>query len=122
MSFMLPGLMSVAYVAVLFSLDTLFGDVLRVFRCIHQSIFLSKYSDSEFNPEGDSSDSEILTLFVGRHIAKEACTMISEHYLSKVVPSDVEGLNNFGIIASKTIEFENELVSMGMLPNLCVCT
>ncbi|KAK3817203.1 MAG: Centromere/kinetochore Zw10-domain-containing protein [Benniella sp.] len=95
--------------------DTLFGDVLRVFRYIHQSIFLSKYSDSEFNPEGDSSDSEILTLFVGRHIAKEACTMISEHYLSKVVPSDVEGLSNFGIIASKTIEFENELVSMGFL-------
>lgn len=107
---------------VVLSLDTLFDDVLLVFRYIHQNVFLSGFSESEFNPKSNSegySDSHILTLFVGRHIAKEACAMILEHYLSTVVPSDVEGLNNFGLIASKTTKFENELVSMGIF--LCQC-
>ncbi|KAG0233219.1 Centromere/kinetochore protein zw10 [Mortierella sp. GBA43] len=95
--------------------DALLSDVLRVFQYIHQNIFLSGFSDPEFNPEGHSSDSEILTLFVGRQIARDACAMILEHYLATVVPSNVEELNNFGLVASKTIEFENELITMGFL-------
>ncbi|KAG0018050.1 Centromere/kinetochore protein zw10 [Entomortierella chlamydospora] len=73
------------------------------------------YSDSEFNADGSSSDTEILTYFIGRNIAKEACSMISKHYLSKVVPADVEGLSNFSSIATAATQFEDELIAIGFL-------
>ncbi|KAF9986114.1 Centromere/kinetochore protein zw10 [Modicella reniformis] len=95
--------------------DNPFSDLLKFFQFVHQNIFLSGYTGPEFNADGDSSDSDILTFQVGQNIAREACAMILEHYLSKVVPSDVEGLNNFGSIALKTTEFENELIAMGFL-------
>ncbi|KAG0366214.1 Centromere/kinetochore protein zw10 [Gamsiella multidivaricata] len=95
--------------------DDLFGQVQRVFRYIHQDIFLGGYSSPEFNAEEFSSDTEILTYFIGRNIAKETCALISKHYLSKIVPTDVEGLNNFGSIASIATQFEDELIAMGFL-------
>ncbi|KAF9399657.1 Centromere/kinetochore protein zw10 [Mortierella sp. AD011] len=72
-------------------------------------------ADSEFNADGSSSDTEILTYFIGRNIAKEACSMISKHYLSKVVPADVEGLSNFSSIATSATQFEDELIAIGFL-------
>ncbi|KAF9205500.1 Centromere/kinetochore protein zw10 [Haplosporangium sp. Z 27] len=95
--------------------EGLFSQVGRVFHFIHKNIFLSNYSDSDFNADNYSSDSEILTYFIGRNIAKEACSMISRYYLSKIVPADVEGLNNFGSITSTVTQFEDELIAMGFL-------
>ncbi|KAG0306340.1 Centromere/kinetochore protein zw10 [Dissophora globulifera] len=93
----------------------IFSQVRRVFQYIHREIFLSGYSGPEFNAEQFSSDTEILTYFIGRSIAKETCAMISKYYLSKVVPTDVEGLHNFGSIASTAIQLEEDLIAMGFL-------
>ncbi|KAF9437148.1 Centromere/kinetochore protein zw10 [Entomortierella beljakovae] len=93
----------------------IFSQVLSVFRYIHESIFLSKFSNSEYNAEEYSSDTEILTYFIGRNIAKEACSLLSKHYLSRVVPVDVDELNKFGSIASAATRFEDELIAMGFL-------
>ncbi|KAF9347060.1 Centromere/kinetochore protein zw10 [Mortierella sp. AD094] len=93
----------------------LFSQVLSVFHYIHKDIFLSGYSDPEYNADGHSSDTEILTYFIGRNIAKEACSMIAKYYLSKIVPTDVEGLNSFGSIATAASQFEDELIAIGFL-------
>ncbi|KAF8938445.1 Centromere/kinetochore protein zw10 [Dissophora ornata] len=95
--------------------DNLFSQVMSVFHYIHRNIFLSGYSGPEFNAEEFSSDTEILTYFIGRNIAKETCAMISKHYLSKVVPTNVEELQSFGSIASTVTQFEDELIAMGFL-------
>lgn len=84
-----------------------------MFEFIYHSIFLQGYSSPEFNSEDDSSDTEILTHFIGRNIAKESCAMISKHYLSKIVPTDVEGLRSFGSIATAAVQLEDDLVAMG---------
>ncbi len=94
-------------------LDNLFDNVRRVFEFIYRSIFLQGCSSSEFHLEDDSPDTEILNHFIGRNIAKESCAMISKHYLSKIVPTDVEGLRSFGSIATAAIQFEDDLIAMG---------
>ncbi|KAF9107846.1 Centromere/kinetochore protein zw10 [Mortierella sp. AM989] len=96
-------------------IEDLFSQVRSVFNYIHKDIFLGGYSNAEFNAEEYSSDTEILTYFIGRNIAKEACSMISKYYLAKVVPENVEGLNSFGSIASTATRFEDELIAMGFL-------
>ncbi|KAG0251028.1 Centromere/kinetochore protein zw10 [Mortierella polycephala] len=95
--------------------DGLFENIRRVFEYIQRDIFLQGYVSAEFNADEFSSDTEILTHFIGRNIAKEACAMISKHYLSTIVPSDVQGLKKFGSIASTATQFEDSLVSMGFL-------
>ncbi|KAF9965837.1 Centromere/kinetochore protein zw10 [Mortierella alpina] len=95
--------------------EDLFSNVRKVFEFIYRGIFLHGYSSSEFNSEDDSSDTEILTHFIGRNIAKESCAMISKHYLSKIVPTDIEGLRGFGSIATAAIQFEDDLIAMGFL-------
>ncbi|KAF9945249.1 Centromere/kinetochore protein zw10 [Mortierella alpina] len=95
--------------------DNLFDNVRKVFEFIYRGIFLHGYSSPEFNADNDSSDTEILTHFIGRNIAKESCAMISRHYLSKIVPTDVEGLRSFGSIAAVATQFEDDLIAMGFL-------
>ncbi|KAF9184217.1 Centromere/kinetochore protein zw10 [Haplosporangium sp. Z 11] len=95
--------------------DDLFENIRRVFEYIHRNIFLQGYVSVDFNADEFSSDTEILTHFIGRNIAKEACTMISKYYLSAIVPSDVQGLKKFESIASTATQFEEGLVSMGFL-------
>ncbi|KAI1302433.1 Centromere/kinetochore protein zw10 [Mortierella claussenii] len=95
--------------------EGLFQQVQAVFQYIHHDVFLSGYSNEEFNAEGSSSDTEILTHLIGRNIAKEACAMISKYYLSKAVPRDVEELSRFDSIATAAIQFEDELIAMGFL-------
>ncbi|KAF9125270.1 actin organization and endocytosis protein [Mortierella sp. 14UC] len=93
----------------------LFGDVLSVFKFIKQSIFLNDYSSPEFNSEGVSSDTEILTHVLGRYIAKEACSLISKHHLALAVPKDIDGLRHFSSVASAARHLEDELIAMGFL-------
>ncbi|KAG0065259.1 Centromere/kinetochore protein zw10 [Linnemannia elongata] len=93
----------------------LFRDVLSVFEFIHRNIFLKDYSSPEFNAEEFSSDTEILTHFLGRNIAKEACAMISKSYLSQAVPSDINGLQDFASIALAATHLEDELIALGFL-------
>ncbi|KAF9908592.1 Centromere/kinetochore protein zw10 [Linnemannia zychae] len=97
------------------SADDLFRDVLNVFKFIKQSIFLNDYSSPEFNAEGFSSDTEILTHFLGRYIAKETCNLISKHHLAQAVPTDINGLRNFSSVASAATYLEDELIAMGFL-------
>lgn len=92
---------------------TIFDDVLRVFEYIHQDIFLSQYSSPEFNAQHVSSDTEILTHVVGRHIAKEASAMILKFYLMEIIPFNISELNQFGSISSAVIRFEDDLIAMG---------
>jgi hypothetical protein len=89
--------------------------LLNVFAFIHRNIFLNDYSSSEFNAEEFSSDTEILTHFLGRNIAKETCTMISKYYLSRVVPTDINGLREFSSIASAATHLEDELIALGKI-------
>ncbi|KAG0379268.1 Centromere/kinetochore protein zw10 [Mortierella sp. AD032] len=96
----------------------LFEDVLNVFKFIQQSIFLKDYSSSEFNTEEFSSDTEILTHFLGRYIAKEACSLISKHYLALAVPTDINGLRNFATVASSATHLEDELIAMGIVSSI----
>ncbi|KAG0052997.1 Centromere/kinetochore protein zw10 [Gryganskiella cystojenkinii] len=93
----------------------LFSNLKQAFQFIHQDIFLNQYSSPEFNSENYSSDTDILTHFVGRNIAKETCGLISKYYLSTTVPTDATGLKNFGDIAAKVANFEDDLISMGFL-------
>ncbi|KAF9134647.1 Centromere/kinetochore protein zw10 [Mortierella sp. GBA39] len=93
----------------------LFRDVLSVFEFIHRNIFLSDYSSPEFNAKEFSSDTEILTYFLGYNIAKEACAMVSKSYLSQAVPSDINGLRDFASVASAATHLENELIALGFL-------
>ncbi|KAG0345170.1 Centromere/kinetochore protein zw10 [Podila humilis] len=92
---------------------TLFDDIHNVFEYIHQNIFLSKFSSDDFNAQQTSSDTEILTYVVGRHIAKETCTMILNHYLTVNIPLDIAELKQFGSTAAAAIKFEDDLISMG---------
>lgn len=89
--------------------------MLNVFEFIHRNVFLHDYSSSEFNAEEFSSDTEILTHFIGRNIAKEACTMISKYYLSQTVPTDINGLRDFTSVASAATHLEDELIALGKI-------
>ncbi|KAG0279470.1 Centromere/kinetochore protein zw10 [Linnemannia exigua] len=93
----------------------LFEDVLNVFKFIQQSIFLKDYSSPEFNTEEFSSDTEVLTHFLGRYIAMEACSLISEHYLAVTVPTGISELSNYATVASAAMHLEDELIAMGFL-------
>ncbi|KAF9296965.1 Centromere/kinetochore protein zw10 [Mortierella antarctica] len=94
---------------------TIFNDVRRVFEYIHQDIFLSEYSSPEFNAQQVSSDTEILTHVVGRHIAKEASAMILKYYLTDIIPLNINELKQFGSISAEVIRFEDDLIAMGFL-------
>ncbi|KAF9086758.1 Centromere/kinetochore protein zw10 [Mortierella sp. AD031] len=86
-----------------------------VFEFIHRNVFLNDYSSPEFNTEQFSSDTEILTHFLGRNIAKEACALISKFYLAQAVPTDIGGLRDFASVASAATQLEDELIAMGFL-------
>ncbi|KAF9918072.1 Centromere/kinetochore protein zw10 [Lobosporangium transversale] len=95
--------------------DTLFNQIFSVFQFLYRDVFLSDYSIAEFNNRKDPSDTEKLVHFIGRNIAKKTCAMVSVDHLSKLVPTNVEELNQFGPIATAAIQFEEKLIAMGYL-------